>query len=605
MMQAFDAQNPPFDRLTQKEASDLKAAVDIGYYAPGEVILPAGQPASHLHVIIKGSVEAREGDTVDASLGPKESFDARAVVHGTSGEAYVAAEETLCYLVPKDTVLDLIKRNTGFAAYFYEELSRKLTDYARRQETEGVDQVLRARIKDARLQTAVWIDADKTIKDAGEMMAAENNNALFVRDGERIGVITGMNLSKAVVLQGKQLDALVRDVCAFDVISVDTEDFIFEALIKMTRHKKRRLAVTSSGQYVGMLEDIGILGLVAGNSQLIPGRIDRARSVEELDEPAHDIQDQVERLERQGVKIDVIREITSDLNRGLHAKLFELIAPPSIRKGGCLMVMGSEGRGEQTVRTDQDNGLLLAEPVPEADLAKFRTDFTAALAKFGFPPCPGNVMVSNPQWSQPVDEFVRQVRGWVLTPDEMSAMNLGIFFDAVTVAGRDDLLQRAKGEIISMMRGETGYLARFARAIDQFEGASAGMLTTIMASVGAASDAIHLKKSGIFPIVHGVRTMAIEQGVLEASTEKRIMALGRAGVMSDEMVRDLTSALTYLMEIRLRTQLKAIKTGKQEEEAIVHLGELTTRDRDLLRDSLKVVKRFREMVRSRYHLNLF
>ncbi len=373
----------------------------------------------------------------------------------------------------------------------------------------------------------------------------------------------------------------------------------------MTRHKKRRLAVMSDGKYVGMLEDIGILGLVAGNSQLIPGRIDRARTVEELEEPAHDIQDQVERLERQGVKIDVIREITSDLNRGLHAKLFELIAPETIRKGGCLMVMGSEGRGEQTVRTDQDNGLLLEGPVPAADLDKFRSEFGKALEKFGFPPCPGNVMVSNPQWSMPVDDFVRQVRGWVLTPDEMSAMNLGIFFDAVTVAGRDDLLQRAKGEIVSMMRGETGYLARFARAIDQFEGASAGMLTTIMASVGAASDAIHLKKSGIFPIVHGVRTMAIEQGVLEASTEKRIVALGRAGVMSDEMVRDLTSALTYLMEIRLKTQLRAMKTGKQEEEAIVRLGDLSTRDRDLLRDSLKVVKRFREMVRSRYHLNLF
>ena len=271
-MQAFDTQNPPFDRLTQKEAADLRAAVDIGYYAPGETILALGQPATHLHIVLKGSVEARDGETVDAVLGAKESFDARAVVHGTSGEDYIAAEETLCYLVPKDTVLDLIKRNTGFAAYFYEELSRKLSDYSRRQETEGVEQVLRARVREARLQPAVWIDAGKTVKDAGETMAAENNNALFVRDGARVGVITGMNLSKAVVLQGKALDARVREVCSFDVIAVDADDFIFEALIKMTRFKKRRLAVTSEGEYIGMLEDIGILGLVAGNSQLIPGR---------------------------------------------------------------------------------------------------------------------------------------------------------------------------------------------------------------------------------------------------------------------------------------------------------------------------------------------
>lgn len=605
MMQSFDSQNPPFDRLTQQEASELKAGIDIGYFAPGDVIVAKGQGSGHLHVIIKGSVEARDGEAVDARLGAKESFDARAVVHGSAGESYVAAEETLCFLVPKSIILDLIRRNPAFAAHFYDQLSRKLTDYARRNATEGVDQVLHARVREALLQPAPWIGPDKSIRDAGQLMAAENTNALLVRDGERVGVVTGMNLSKAVVLQGLPLDAPVRDVCAFNVISIDADDFIFEALIKMTRHKKRRLAVTSGGEYIGMLEDIGLLGLVAGNSQLIPGRIDRARTVEELEAPARDIQNQVDRLERQGVKVEVIMEITSDLNRGLLAKLFELTAPASIRDCGCLMVMGSEGRGEQTVRTDQDNGLLLAQPVPDEDLGAFRATFNAALASFGFPPCPGNVMVSNPQWSQPVDAFIRQLRGWVLQPDETSAMNLGIFFDAVAVAGKPELLAQAKAEMVAMMRGETGYLARFARAIDQFEGASAGLLTSWMASVGAASGIIHIKKSGIFPIVHGIRTMAIEKGVLEASTAKRIDALERVGTMGQELAQELKSALTYLMELRLRSQLRAMKTGRFEEEAVVRLGELSTRDRDLLRDALKVVKRFRELVRSRYHLGLF
>src|SRR5262249_60956211 len=98
-------------------------------------------------------------------------------------------------------------------------------------------------------------------------------------------------------------------------------------------------------------------------------------------------------------------------------KLFERIAPPPIRDAGCRMIMGSEGRGEQTVRTDQDNGLLLATPVPAQDLATFRADFTAALERFGFPPCPGDVMVRNPQWSQPVDDFVRQIKTWIMMPD--------------------------------------------------------------------------------------------------------------------------------------------------------------------------------------------
>jgi CBS domain-containing protein len=507
-------------------------------------------------------------------------------------------------------VLALIRRNPGFAAFFYSEVSRKLEGYSRRQEGGGVESVLRARVRDARTHPAVFIDGGETIEAAGHLMRERDNNALFVRDGQRIGVVTGMNLSKAVVLDRRPLDAPVRAVCHFDVVSVDQDDFIFEALILMTRNNKRRLAVRANGSYVGVLEDIDILGLVAGNSQLVPGRIDRAQSIDDLTQAAQDIQAQVERLASERVRVEAIAEITSDLNRRLVTKLFEMVAPPSIGAAGCLMVMGSEGRGEQTVRTDQDNGLLLAAPVPQADLERFRDDFTAALERFGFPPCPGNVMVRNPQWSQPIGDFIRQIKTWIMTPDEFSAMNLGIFFDAVAVAGQGDtvssnLVQQAKADMIELMRGESAYLAHFARYIDQFAGASAGMLTSLMASVGVGTDLIDIKKSGTFPIVHGIRTMSIERGIAITPTARRIDALVADGVLDAELGRELTSALSYFMEIRLRSQLRAVKTGQHEMESIVRLSELSTYDRDLLRDALRVVKHFREVIRHRYNLGLF
>src|SRR5262245_7778493 len=605
MPQAFDGHNPPFDRLTHLEVEELRAALDIGYFRPGEAVIEKGKPSEQLHVVIKGMVEERDGDELEAVLGPKESFDARALVHGAAGGSFIAAEETLCYLAPKQLILDLIRRNAGFAAFFYSEISRKLASFISLRETEGVDSVLRARVRDARLHPAVFIDGTTSIATAGAIMRDRDTNALYVRDREQCGVITGMNLSKAVVLDRRPLDTRVTELCHFDVVAVDLDDFLFEALIKMTRHNKRRLAVRSNGEYVGMLEDIDILGLVAGNSQLIPGRIDRAHSADDLAVAASDIQAQVERLDRQGVKVEVIAEITSDLNRRLLKKLFELTASPKIRAAGCLMVMGSEGRGEQTVRTDQDNGLLLAEPIPADELQAFRETFSGALQRFGFPPCPGNVMVSNPQWSQPIDDFIRQIKTWVMTPDEASAMNLGIFFDAVAVAGRAELVTRAKTALIDMMHGESAYLARFARAIDLFEGASAGMLTSIMASVGVASGAIHIKKSGTFPIVHGIRTLAIDHGLPEVPTAKRIEGLVRQGVLGAELGSELASALSYFMHLRTRSQLRAIKAGAPETEAIVRIGDLSTRDRDLLRDALRVVKRFREVIRNRYHLGLF
>ena len=126
-----------------------------------------------------------------------------------------------------------------------------------------------------------------------------------------------------------------------------------------------------------------------------------------------------------------------------------------------------------------------------------------------------------------------------------------------------------------------------------------------MASVGVASGEIHLKKSGTFPIVHGIRTLAIERGIKETPTARRIDALAAEGILGSETSRDLKGALSYFMEIRLRSQLRAMKTGQREKEAIVRLGELSTRDRDLLRDALRVVKRYRELIRNRYNLGLF
>lgn len=605
MPSGFDARNPPFDRLTAQEIEAVRAALDIGYFRPGEVILAHGNPAESLHIVIKGSVEVRDGGALNALLGPKDSFDSRALVHGVAGEDFVAAEETLCYLLPGDVVRALVAGNPGFAAFFYSEVSDKLDAFVRAHRAEGVESVLRARVRDASRGPAIFIDGAASLEQAGRRMQEANINALFVRDGERTGVVTGMNLAKAVMLKRLPLETPVREICHFDVIAVEADNFIFDALLLMTRHDKRRVAVRTNGEFTGFLEDIDILGLVAGNSQLIPGRIDRARGLEDLAIAARDIQAQVERLHRQGVRVEAIAEITSDLNRRLFVKLFELLAPPSIQAQGCLILMGSEGRGEQTVRTDQDNGLILASPVPEADLTEFRAAFTDALASFGFPPCPGNVMVGNPLWSQPLAGLVRQLRDWVWDRTPEAALNLAIFFDAVAPCGRIELLAEARGALIGMMQGEQALLARFAGLIETFGTPSLGMLTTLMASVGVGAEEIDIKKAGIFPIVHGMRTLALERGILATSTAGRIEAAVAAGAFPAEFGRELIGALRVFMEYRLQPQLDAVRRGALHREALLRPSRLHSADRDILRDALRIVRQFREMTRSHYRLGTF
>src|SRR6185369_789521 len=152
---------------------------------------------------------------------------------------------------------------------------------------------------------------------AGHLMREINSNALFVRDGERIGIVTGMNLSKAVVLRRQSIQTPVGALANFDIVSLRRDDFVSSALLLMTKHNKRRLAVRDGAELIGILEEIDLLGFLAGSAQVTAGRIDRASSQQDLATAAREIETQTRVLRRQGVKVEVIAEIVSDLNRRL------------------------------------------------------------------------------------------------------------------------------------------------------------------------------------------------------------------------------------------------------------------------------------------------
>ena len=140
-----------------------------------------------------------------------------------------------------------------------------------------------------------------------------------------------------------------------------------------------------------------------------------------------------------------------------------------------------------------------------------------------FRPVPGEVMVRNPVWSKTLDEFRDDFSGWLAQADEAGVMNIAIFYDAEAAAGDAELLRAAKQDLINLMHGERVHLARFARAIEAFP-TPIGFFNNLVTSK-AEGDALDLKKGGIFPIVHGVRALALEKGLHETGTAARIARL--------------------------------------------------------------------------------
>jgi CBS domain-containing protein len=598
MAQPFDASAAPFNRLSPEEVAIARNSLDIGYFRPNETIIARDSAPESLFIVIKGCVEERDGDDVVALRGPGDTFDSRALVQGGGSNAFVAREETLLNLLPRDLTLKLINQNPRFASFFYLDIARKLEAVSRDEEAARFAPLMDARVADLSLRSAAFIDATDTIQRAGAKMRDLNAYALFVRDGERTGVLTRSDLVNSAIVNRQPIDSPVGPLVNHAVVCVAPDDFVSTALLRMTKHNKRRVLVVEGGEFIGVLEDIDLLSFLAGNSQLVAQQIDRASSVAGLALAGQKIEPQIRMLRRQGVKIEAVCEIVSDLNQRLHAKLFSLVAPQSIRDRGCLIVMGSEGRGEQTFRTDQDNGLILSGPVPERDLKTFRADFFHSLEACGFPPCPGEVMVRNPVWSKTQADYRDDFRRWLALTDEAGVMNIAIFFDAKPAAGDPELLNSAKQDLIKAMRGERVHLARFARAIDAFP-TPVGLFNNLVTSK-AEGDALDLKKGGVFPIVHGVRALALEKGLIETNTAARIARLAELGTFEPQFARELTEALRYLMTMRLDAEI-----AEQASTSLVRPRELTTMERDALRDAFQLAKRLREMVRRHFNLAMF
>jgi CBS domain-containing protein len=456
-----------------------------------------------------------------------------------------------------------------------------------------------ARIRDAYLRKPVFVDGALDVVSVCRQMSAQGVTFVLVRDNARIGMFTTTDLRDALV-RAVPADTLpVRECARFDLVSVDPDTDLFEALWLMVRHRVHRLVVRQGDQVLGVLGQLDLVSLVANHSHIVAVQIDDASSVADLKTAAQRIDDMVVLLHDGGIKIERITRLVSELNSRLFDKLWRLIAPPELIANSCLLVMGSEGRGEQILKTDQDNALLLRDGIHVDGVEQAAERFSAALGELGYPPCPGHIMVTNPLWRQPVSGFRATLREWVFGADPDGPMRLAIFFDAACVAGDARLLEAARQHLQNILVDNDAFLARFASAADQFSESSSwwSWLTT-----RRDEQVLDLKKLGTFPIVHGVRALCLRHRIRAVGTAERLKELVEHGAIDAPLARDLTDALHFMMALKLQHQLRERRLGLAPSN-LVRPSELGTLEREPLQDALAIIRRFRALLRQTFRLD--
>lgn len=582
----------PFEVLTPSQMAMCIQHMDIAYYPKDTILISPEKIPEHFFIIIKGSVyEYSNENIVVMDYQHEDSFDSNSLIYGKCDHTFKVNEELICYEIEKKTFLNLIEKNQEFKDFFLKDLVNKIQSLKDKEYTSQLSSFMIAKVGDTLIHEACMVDENTKLIDAIEKSMQFKTSTIIVKKSDGgYGIITDSLLKVKVLLQGRDLTIPVRDIAIFPLLTIQKDDYLFEALTILIKRNIKRIGVTNNnGEMIGILEQIDILSHFANHTYVIESKIKNANKVEDLKIASNEFLNIIKSLQAKGVKIYHISNLIGQLNTKVYQKLYSLVLPEELQKSACLIVMGSEGRNEQIIKTDQDNALVIKNGIDVEQYRPYMQQLTNHLIDLGYPPCEGNIMVSNPYWCKTADEYKTDITKWINSPDMKSYLDLAIFIDAFAVAGDKELLINLKEYLYNKIQSKDIFMAYFAKSTLAFD------TPTTFSSFMAKDDLINIKKAAIFPIVQGIRSLALKEKIKETTTIKRIKILEARNILEKTKAAELIEAFEIASTLRLKNQLDCIQEGVALTNEI-NTNDLGKIERDLLKESFKIVVEFKKFI---------
>ena len=604
---AFLSSIHPFNNLTKSQLDDFVESMDIVYFKKDEIIQKEESEPSHLFFILKGLVQEKIEDEVLSIYSKNEMFDSVSLIENYSKHSFITAQETICYSLPREIFIKVLHENPQLESYFFQTISDKLNNHIDIEKNKDMANIMVARVKDARIHKAVIIDSSKTIFEAATIIKKEKVPTILLKDDENeMYIITDSDFRQKVILNRMDFDDKVIKIATKGLIYINENDFLFNAQLVMAKHGLKRVVVKNDNDEItGILDQISLSSFFATNTFSVSNQIVKAETIEELKEASLSFIKIIKSLNAKGVKIEFISKLINQLNKKLLDKLYRILAPTELLDNSCLIVMGSEGRGEQVLKTDQDNALIISDDCPISDekIQEFTSRFTEILVDFGFPRCEGNIMVSNPYWCRRKSDFKDLIYKWVNEPNGDNFMNIAIFYDAVCVSGDKELILKLKEYLFKIAGNSQTFNAHFAKIITSFDVPLGFFDGFVFDSKDKEhKNEIDIKRGGIFIIVQSIRSLCLEKHIYNTNTNKRIKKLQEIGVLEDELAKELTMAFNFLSALKLKSNLDKLDK-KEKIDNYINPEDLNTMEKDLLKDSFKIVNKLKKKLEFHFKLN--
>ncbi len=609
----------PFNRMSDAALAFFVPRLTYAQFAKDTTILGTHSgPVTNLHIVQRGLVGSRPDNTQadpDRTLGPGELFPVGALsAGGTTTKVFSALKDTACYLLARDDFLELRQASPEFERYCTQAITETLRQsleslYSQYSQRAAEQQLLTRPLAELVRNAPVACAATATLRTAAQQMADAKVRTIIAlgRDDAPVGMFTLVDLLRRVVLPGRGLDAPVADVMTTPLVTLPASATASEAMHVMAERGVRQLVVVDNGRLCGVVNERDLFALQRVTLRQVHEELHAAETIEALQRVGEDIHRLTQNLLAQGVGAETLTRTITALNDALSRRAIELV----LRRHDlsdidwCWLALGSDGRGEQTFATDQDNALLFSAadatdaPPRRARLLAFAREVNAALDALGFPLCSGNVMASNPDLCRSMDEWKDKFLAWIREPTPQALLNANIVFDFRPLFGNTTLCDALREWLFGYTQANPMFLRFMVQNALDVEPPLGLIRTFVVDDEPGAKGTLDLKTRGTRLFVDCARVFALALGIPDTGTAARLRHAGERLHVARRHVDATVEAFQFLQLLRLRQQDQPSVAGKPNRLDPNMLNEI---DQRMLKEAFRQAKQVQERLRMSYRL---
>ncbi len=608
----------PFNSLNEIDLGEIAGTMELKRFSPGELIINQGASGEHFYIIKSGLVKVylldEEGkETVLGFLGEGDCFGEIALLSQGPTTAYIrAAEQTIGLIQSKEIFLQMTQRHPVFYQFFNQLLTQRMRAIYREllSESPGVAQVepflYRKRIKEMISPLKASVSPQSSIRQVTQEIIEKGLSTVVILDGQGKpqGVIRPHRILKSVLLEGTPPQAPVETIMEKDFHSIDTTGYFFDALYQMIKYETNELIALTEERVEGILTGFDLLRFRGREALSLIRNIEEAPTLSQLNAMRGEVEKVLRALITDGALASHACKIVSEFNDRIVRRVIQLIeiecGPSPVPY--AWLGLGSEGRKEQTLLTDQDNALIFSGPASEQTFhyfKRFSAQVVEGLNRCGIPKCKGGVMAENPRFFGDVGQWMTRTTGWIQAPvlQEKELMDTYVFLDFRSVSGDPSIEKELKSHVIRLTRECPSFLTSLAQTIVSIPIPIGFFKNFIVEKSGKHKNRLNLKLYGLVPLITCIKILALHQGATETNTLERIKALNQCKAFSDDQAELLEQAFETFLTLKIRNNLNDIDQGRELSNHIDPAA-LSTRQKQLLKEAFWTVSQLQKTTRN-------